>query len=171
MENEILEVIVTIDDYSKLLYTNFNNGMSRINDIVNIIQIYIEAFLKKIDKYNSLGENIPTDVIINQLNNALKNEQLPSASYLHGERSCHYTCAMVLYCGSDRLFVAQETFEGVLIKNITEQAGNGGFGYDPIVFLPEYQKTVAQISADEKNAISHRGKAVKALKLIIDNLK
>ena len=109
--------------------------------------------------------------LINQLNNALKNEQLPSASYLHGERSCHYTCAMVLYCGSDRLFVAQETFEGVLIKDITEQAGNGGFGYDPIVFLPEYQKTVAQISADEKNAISHRGKAVKALKLIIDNLK
>ena len=109
--------------------------------------------------------------LINQLNNALKNEQLPSASYLHGERSCHYTCAMVLYCGSDRLFVAQETFEGILIKDITEQAGNGGFGYDPIVFLPEYQKTVAQISADEKNAISHRGKAVKALKLILDNLK
>ena len=109
--------------------------------------------------------------LINQLNNTLKNEKLPSASYLHGERSCHYTCAMVLYCGSDRLFVAQETFEGILIKDITEQAGNGGFGYDPIVFLPEYQKTVAQISADEKNAISHRGKAVKALKLIIDNLK
>lgn len=110
-------------------------------------------------------------LLINQLNDALKNENLPSASYLHGERSCHYTCAMVLYCGSDRLFVAQETFEGILIKDINEQAGNGGFGYDPIVFLPEYQKTVAQISADEKNAISHRGKAVKALKLIIDNLK
>ena len=110
-------------------------------------------------------------LLINQLNDALKNENLPSASYLHGERSCHYTCAMVLYCGYDRLFVAQETFEGILIKDINEQAGNGGFGYDPIVFLPEYQKTVAQISADEKNAISHRGKAVKALKLIIDNLK
>lgn len=71
MENDILEAIMTIDDYSKLLYTNFNNGMSRINDIVNIIQIYIEAFLNKIDKYNSLGENISTDVIINQLNNLM----------------------------------------------------------------------------------------------------
>ena len=71
MENEILEAIMTIDDYSKRLYTNFNNGMSRINDIVNIIQIYIEAFLNKIDKYNSLGENISTDVIINQLNNLM----------------------------------------------------------------------------------------------------
>ena len=109
--------------------------------------------------------------LINQLNDTLKSKNLPSASYLYGERSCHYTCAMVLYCGADRLFVAQETFEGTLIKDINEQAGNGGFGYDPIVYLPEYQKTVAQISADEKNAISHRGKAVKALKLIIDNLK
>lgn len=109
--------------------------------------------------------------LINQLNDTLKSKNLPSASYLYGERSCHYTCAMVLYCGADRLFVAQETFEGILIKDINEQAGNGGFGYDPIVYLPEYQKTVAQISADEKNAISHRGKAVKALKLIIDNLK
>ena len=75
---------------------------------------------------------------------------------------------MVMYAGPDRLYVAQETFEGTLIKDIKEQAGNGGFGYDPIVFLPEYNKTVAQLTADEKNAISHRGKAVRALKRIID---
>ena len=120
-------------------------------------------FLKGKPDGSKISQDEQNVFLINQLNNALKNEQLPSASYLHGERSCHYTCAMVLYCGSDRLFVAQETFEGVLIKDITEQAGNGGFGYDPIVFLPEYLKTVAQISADENNAIFHRGKAVKAL--------
>ena len=128
-------------------------------------------FIKGKPDGSKISQEEQNILLINQLNDALKNGNLPSASYLHGERSCHYTCAMVLYCGSDRLFVAQETFEGTLIKDINEQAGNGGFGYDPIVFLPEYQKTVAQISADEKNAISHRGKAVKALKLIIDNLK
>ena len=74
-----------------------------------------------------------------------------------------------MYCGPDRLFVAQETFEGTLIDDISKQAGRGGFGYDPIVFLPEFNKTVAELSADEKNAISHRGKAVRALKRIIDN--
>ena len=106
--------------------------------------------------------------LIDQLNKALKNNKLPSAAYLNGPRSCHYTCAMVLYAGNDRLFVAQETFEGSLIEKIEDQAGNGGFGYDPIVFLPEFNKTVAQLTADEKNAISHRGKAVRALKKLID---
>ena len=108
--------------------------------------------------------------LINQLNDAIKNGSLPKAQYLNGPRSCHYTCAMVLYCGPDRLFVAQETFEGTLIEDIKYQAGNGGFGYDPIVFLPQYNKTVAQITAEEKNAISHRGKAVRAIKNIIEKL-
>lgn len=86
-------------------------------------------------------------------------------------RKCHYTCAMVLVLDKDRLFVAQETFEGELIKSIEDQAGNGGFGYDPIVFLPEYGKTVAEISAEEKNLISHRGKACKTIKNILNSLK
>lgn len=107
--------------------------------------------------------------LIQQLNEAIKNGNLPKGEYLHGQRSCHYTCAMVMYCGTDRLYVAQETFEGTLINDISEQAGNGGFGYDPIVYLPEYNKTVAQITAEEKNAISHRGKAVRALQKIINN--
>jgi XTP/dITP diphosphohydrolase len=106
--------------------------------------------------------------LIQQTNEAISKGNLPKAAYLHGERSCHYTCAMVMYCGPDRLFVAQETFEGALIDDISKQAGSGGFGYDPIVFLPEFNKTVAELTADEKNAISHRGKAVRALKKIIE---
>lgn len=108
--------------------------------------------------------------LIQQTNDAIKSGKLPKMPYLNGPRSCHYTCAMVLYCGGDRLFVAQETFEGTLIEDINQQAGSGGFGYDPIVFLPQYGKTVAQITAEEKNAISHRGKAVRAIKSIIDHL-
>ncbi len=108
--------------------------------------------------------------LIEQTNKAIKDGNLPKMPYLHGPRSCHYTCAMVLYAGPDRLFVAQETFEGTLIDDIKNQAGSGGFGYDPIVFLPEYNKTVAQLTADEKNAISHRGKAVRAIQKIIESL-
>ncbi|MBQ9909225.1 MAG: RdgB/HAM1 family non-canonical purine NTP pyrophosphatase [Treponema sp.] len=85
-------------------------------------------------------------------------------------RKCHYTCAMVLLLNPDRFFVAQETFEGELIGSIEEQAGSGGFGYDPIVYLPQYQKTVAEISAEEKNLISHRGKAVRAIAEILKSL-
>lgn len=108
--------------------------------------------------------------LISELNEALKNPKPEYENFLHGSRSCHYTCAFVLYMGGDRLYVVQETFEGTLISDISKQAGNGGFGYDPIVFLPEYNKTVAEISFEEKNAISHRGKAVMAVKDIIDNL-
>ena len=108
--------------------------------------------------------------LIQQTNEAIKNGTLPQMPYINGPRSCHYTCAMVLYAGPDRLFVAQETFEGALIDDIKNQAGSGGFGYDPIVFLPEYNKTVAQLTADEKNAISHRGKAVRNIKMIIETL-
>lgn len=88
----------------------------------------------------------------------------------NGERSCRYVCAMVLYLGPSRFYIAQETMEGTLVSNIDDAAGTGGFGYDPLVFLPQYGKTAAQISAAEKNAISHRGKAARALRKVIENL-
>ena len=106
--------------------------------------------------------------LIKQVNDAIKSGNIPKGEYLNGKYSCHYTCAMVMYCGADRLYVAQETFEGTIIDDIKKQAGSGGFGYDPIVFLPELGKTVAEISAEEINRISHRGKAVRALKRIIN---
>ena len=106
------------------------------------------------------GKKIPQDE-----QNRLPIEQLNATK--SDNRSCHYTCSIVLMLNPDRFFVAQETFEGKLIDSIEKQAGTGGFGYDPIVFLPEYGKTVAEISADEKNRISHRGKAVKIIKTIL----
>ena len=45
-----------------------------------------------------------------------------------------------------------------------EAAGNGGFGYDPILWLPEYGKTSAELTMEEKNRISHRGKALERMK-------
>ena len=86
------------------------------------------------------------------------------------DRSCFYACAMVLYLNDERFFVAQETFEGELITDISKQSGTGGFGYDPIVYLPEYKKTVAELSAEEKNRISHRGKAARAIANILNSL-
>lgn len=76
-------------------------------------------------------------------------------------RKCRYVCSIILYLEKDRFLCAQETFEGILLKNIEDSKGTKGFGYDPIVFLPEYNKTVAELTEDEKNKISHRGKAVK----------
>ena len=51
-----------------------------------------------------------------------------------------------------------------------EPAGAGGFGYDPIFYLPKYEKTSAEIPIEEKNKISHRGKALEAMKLELKRL-
>lgn len=51
--------------------------------------------------------------------------------------------------------------EGLIAR---EPAGDGGFGYDPILYLPEYGKTSAELTIDEKNKISHRGKALERMK-------
>ena len=101
--------------------------------------------------------------IVQQTSDAIK------AGYAGG-RKAHYTCAMVLYMGPDRFFVCQETMEGEIIDDISNARGTGGFGYDPLFYLPEFGKTAAELTADEKNAISHRGKASRLLKKLAEDL-
>lgn len=73
-----------------------------------------------------------------------------------GRRSARFHCAVVLANPETILAEIEETVEGVLLR---EPHGSGGFGYDPI-FLPEVAThTLAELSMEEKNAISHRGKA------------
>ena len=83
------------------------------------------------------------------------------------KRAARFVCVIACAFPDGRT----ETVEGVIEGKLAyEPAGENGFGYDPIVFLPEFGKTVAELTADEKNAISHRGKAVRALKRIIDEM-
>ncbi|MDE5899552.1 MAG: RdgB/HAM1 family non-canonical purine NTP pyrophosphatase [Treponemataceae bacterium] len=121
------------------------------------------------------GAKMPQDeqnrLLLRQLDEAQERGAADGGAFLNGPRSAHYTCAMVLYLGGDRIYVAQETMEGALVGSIAEAAGDGGFGYDPIFFLPDWNKTAAELSAAEKNSVSHRGKAVRALVRIIDGLE
>ena len=82
-------------------------------------------------------------------------------------RSARFVCAMVLYYGPNRFFAAQETLEGELVLNPDAARGRGGFGYDPILRIPELGRTVAELSDEEKNRISHRGKAGRAIGTIL----
>jgi len=79
-------------------------------------------------------------------------------------RSARFVCAMILYYSAERFFVAQETFEGEVVE---EARGEGGFGYDPILYIPALGRTVAELSAEEKNRWSHRGKAARAIAHIL----
>ncbi|MDR1126674.1 MAG: RdgB/HAM1 family non-canonical purine NTP pyrophosphatase [Treponema sp.] len=78
----------------------------------------------------------------------------------NSNRKAHFVCAMVMFLGQDRLFIAQETLEGEIIR---EERGEGGFGYDPILLIPERGRTVAELSSAEKNRLSHRAKAGAAI--------
>jgi XTP/dITP diphosphohydrolase len=82
-------------------------------------------------------------------------------------RTARFVCALVLVIKSDRLFAVQETLEGLLIR---EERGSGGFGYDPILYLPDSGCTVAELAQDDKNRLSHRGKAVRALTAFLNNI-
>ncbi len=75
-------------------------------------------------------------------------------------RGCRYVCSIVLI-DSDG---SEHVFEGECRGEITrEPAGDGGFGYDPIFLIPRVKRTMAELSAEEKNRVSHRGRAVRKL--------
>jgi XTP/dITP diphosphohydrolase len=76
-------------------------------------------------------------------------------------RAARFVCALALASGGDILFETKGVVEGQLAD---KPAGNGGFGYDPIFCYPPYGKTFAEISAEQKRAVSHRGEAIRALK-------
>lgn len=83
------------------------------------------------------------------------------------QRSTRYVCAMAAVLPDGREYTTLGTVEGLIAQ---EPAGNGGFGYDPIFLVPEYGKTMAELTPDEKNAISHRGRALRALRSLLDQI-
>ncbi len=74
-------------------------------------------------------------------------------------RKARFVCAMTLLLDENKFFIVQETLEGEIVKNNSLIRGDGGFGYDPIFYLPQKGATLAEISQEEKNRLSHRGKA------------
>ena len=80
------------------------------------------------------------------------------------ERSARFVCNIAAVLPDGRVLHAEETMEGLIAE---KPAGTGGFGYDPILYLPEFGMTSAEITMEEKNKISHRGKALEAIKRVL----
>lgn len=80
------------------------------------------------------------------------------------ERSARFVCDIAAVLPDGRVVHTEGTMEGLIAQ---EPAGDGGFGYDPILYLPEYGKTSAELTMEEKNRISHRGKALEAMKRVL----
>jgi len=93
-------------------------------------------------------------------NNALLVEKLRSVP--EAQRNARYQAVIVFMrnAADPSPIICEGSWEGVIVL---DAKGSGGFGYDPYFYLPEYDCTSAELSADEKNRISHRGKALRLL--------
>jgi XTP/dITP diphosphohydrolase len=83
------------------------------------------------------------------------------------KRTARFVCCLCLASPEELLIETEGTLEGFIAE---KEMGESGFGYDPIFFVPQLGKTVAQLSREEKNAISHRGGATRKLKPLLEQL-
>lgn len=83
------------------------------------------------------------------------------------KRTARFVCSLCLASPEEVLIQTQGTLKGLIAE---EEIGENGFGYDPVFFVPNLNKTVAQLTRDEKNAISHRGNAIRKLKPLLEEL-
>lgn len=77
------------------------------------------------------------------------------------ERSARFLCAIAAVLPDGTVLHTEAAMEGVIAD---KAAGTGGFGYDPILFIPEFGVTSAELTIEQKNKISHRGKALELMK-------
>ena len=77
------------------------------------------------------------------------------------KRTARFVCVIAAVLPDGRTLTSRGTIEGIIGR---EERGGGGFGYDPIFFLPEYGCSTAELSMEQKNEISHRGKALRERK-------
>lgn len=82
-----------------------------------------------------------------------------------GDREARFVCVLALVGPRGERLLVRETCEGCIIE---EPRGEGGFGYDP-VFVPRgYSRTMAELTLEEKNAVSHRGRALRRLRQLLE---
>jgi XTP/dITP diphosphohydrolase len=77
------------------------------------------------------------------------------------KRTARFVCAIAAVLPEGKVLITRETIEGYIGE---QPAGKNGFGYDPIFYVEEYGCSTAELTEEQKNAISHRGKALRAMK-------
>lgn len=120
----------------------------------------IDALNKEPGIYSAryMGEDTPYEIKNSNLIERMKGVK-------GKDRSARFVCVIAAAFPDGEIITTRGTIEGVIAE---EPAGENGFGYDPIVYVPEYGMTTGQMDPDAKNAISHRGKALTAMKKILE---
>ncbi len=122
----------------------------------------VDALDKQPGIYSSrfLGEDTSYDIKNQYILDELKDVDFDN-------RTARFICAVACVFPDGRIITKHGVMEGYIGKEIQ---GKYGFGYDPIFWLPKYNSTSAQISPEEKNKESHRGKALQAIKKELENI-
>lgn len=84
-----------------------------------------------------------------------------------GERQARFRCVIAIASPSGKVDYAEGECAGYIAA---EPSGQGGFGYDPVFFVPELGKTMAELTMPEKNGISHRGRAAGAAAALLQSM-
>lgn len=79
-------------------------------------------------------------------------------------RTAKFVTVITLFVNEDQILTARGEVEGQILF---EERGSGGFGYDPLFYVESLDKTFAELGGDEKNAISHRGRAIMKLRSLL----
>lgn len=116
----------------------------------------IDALNKEPGVYSARYMGEDTSYTIKNMNLVNRLEGVPDE-----ERTARFVCAIAAVLPDGRVLETKAAMEGRIGY---EERGENGFGYDPIFVLPEYGKTTAELSAEEKNKLSHRGKALRLMK-------
>lgn len=81
------------------------------------------------------------------------------------DRSARFVCVIALVNENRNVELIRGEVEGVIIEELKTE---GGFGYDPLFYYPQFNKTFEEATSEEKNSVSHRGKALEKLKSILE---
>jgi XTP/dITP diphosphohydrolase len=136
-----------------------------VNKITGLVSLADDSGLE-VDHLNGLPGVYSARFAGELKNDKANNQKL--ISLLEGvpleERTARFKCAIAVIDKDGREYQAEGSCEGLILE---EEKGEAGFGYDPLFYIPQYQKTFAQLDMETKNEISHRGKATrKALKIL-----
>ena len=105
-----------------------------------------------------MGEDTPYEIKNQKLLDLL--EGVPEE-----QRTARFVCVIAAVLPDGHEFTTRGTIEGIIGY---ESRGEGGFGYDPIFFVPEFGCSTAELTMEQKNLVSHRGKALRAMKEVLE---
>jgi XTP/dITP diphosphohydrolase len=157
---EIIEDGETFDEnaYKKAWYTAKYLGLPAIADDSGLI---VDALNGEPGVYSARysGDNATDEENVTKLLSNLKGVE---------NRKAHFQCVLSIAVPSGPALTYEGDCEGTIID---ERKGDNGFGYDPVFYFKEYNKTFAELSSEEKHKVSHRGKALSQVKAEVQQIK